>query len=338
MSAPRVERFAGSAAEWDAFVAAAPGAAHAHRFGWKRVVERVYGHDCPYLALRGADGALRGILPLADVRTAALGRFFVSMPYLNAGGPLGEGGALVDEAARLAQEGRAKVLELRCGEPLPGHDGAPSGKVTAVLDLPGTPDALFRAFPAKLRSQIRRPEKEGAEVRFGADQMKPFFRVFAHHMRDLGTPTHPLSFFREVADVFGNDAWFVCVYLGGRPAAAGCALRAGGEVEITWASALREHARAAPNMLVYWELMRRSMEAGATRFNFGRCTPGSGTHRFKMQWGAREVPLPWHRTPAGAGGPSPERGAFALATRVWKRVPLPVATLLGPRIRGAIPQ
>ena len=31
------------------------------------------------------------------------------------------------------------------------------------------------------------------------------------------------------------------------------------------------------------------------RFNFGRCSPGGGTHRFKQQWGGRDVPLHWYQ-------------------------------------------
>ena len=341
MSAAVVERFAGPPAEWDAFVRAHPAATHCHLAGWRRVVREAYGHDSPYLAARDAGGALTGVLPLVDVRTRALGRYLVSMPYLSYGGPLGTPeaeAALVEHASSLARGQRAKLLELRCAGEVGGGLAASHEKITVVLDLPGgDPDALWKGFPAKLRSQIRKPEKEGVTTRFGADQVEPFFEVFARHMRDLGTPTHPLSFFVSIAEEFGEDAWFSCAYLNGRPVAGGCALRFGGEVEITWASALREHARAAPNMRVYWELIRRAAEAGATRFNFGRCTPGSGTHRFKLQWGGRELPLWWYRGGASAA-PSPDQGAFALATRVWKHVPLPLANALGPRIRGGIPQ
>ena len=344
MSALTVAPFEGTPAEWDAFARAHPASTHCHLWGWRRVVEAAYGHDCPYLAARGADGALAGILPLVDVRTLALGRFLVSMPFLNYGGPLGTPEAehaLVERAAALARERRAKLLELRCAGEVGGGLPASHDKITVVLDLAeGGPDAVWKGFSSKLRSQVRKPEKEGVTMAFGADQVEPFFRVFARHMRDLGTPTHPLSFFAAVAAELGEAAWFGCAYRGGEPVAGGCAVRMGDSVELVWASALREHAAAAPNMLLYWEFIRRAVEEGAARFDFGRCTPGSSTHRFKRQWGARDLPLWWYRDQraADAATPSPDRGAFALATRVWKRVPVPLATLLGPRIRGAIPQ
>jgi hypothetical protein len=78
-------------------------------------------------------------------------------------------------------------------------------------------------------------------------------------------------------------------------------------------------------------------------FNFGRCSPDSGTHRFKMQWGGREQQLWWYQRAAnaqesnGASTPSPDHGVFAIATRVWQRLPVPIATRLGPPIVRLIP-
>ena len=54
----RVEPFVGDSAQWDSFVQASPGWTHFHLLGWKEVVERVFGHECVYLAARGANGRL----------------------------------------------------------------------------------------------------------------------------------------------------------------------------------------------------------------------------------------------------------------------------------------
>ncbi|HET6230044.1 MAG TPA: FemAB family XrtA/PEP-CTERM system-associated protein [Longimicrobiaceae bacterium] len=343
MSGLRVEPFAGTAAEWDAAAAALPGGTFSHRFGWKRVIEDAYRQRCIYLAARGDDDEIAGILPLVLVRGMGFGRFLVSMPYLNAGGPAGDAdaaGALTAAAETLAAELHADTVELRCAADAGSALPAARDKVTCVLDLPaGGPDALWKGFGSKLRSQVKRAEREGVEMRFGPEQAEPFFAVFSRHMRDLGTPTHPWSFFRAVRDEMGADAWFGCAWLDGRPVAGGCALAWADSVEMTWASSLREAARCAPNMLLYWSFLRRAADAGLASFDFGRCTPGGPTHAFKRQWGTRDVPLPWVRrvrTP-GAAAPSADRGAFALGTRLWKHLPVPVATLIGPALRRAIP-
>ena len=337
-----VERYGGTATEWDCFAAAQAGYTHFHQFAWRGVMQRVFGHECIYLVARDDAGELQGVLPLVRVRSLVFGHFLVSMPFLNYGGPLGtEQGvrALTDEAVALATRGNAKLLELRSRVPLdialrPSHR-----KVTVVRELAESSEQLFRQFDPKLRSQIRRPQKEGVTVSFGSDQVLPFFSVFARHMRDLGTPTQPLALFRELAARFPDDCWFMCAYLAGEPVAAGCGFRFGDEFEMTWASSLRAHNRASPNMLLYFACMERAIAAGVKRFNFGRCTPGSGTHRFKLQWGGHEEPLWWygHAASRAITTPSPDSGAFKWGPRIWRYLPRSIATTIGPSIVRYIP-
>jgi FemAB-related protein (PEP-CTERM system-associated) len=341
---PAVERFGGSAAEWDAFVRAAQGWTHFHLHGWRTVIEQVFGHECLYLAARDGTGRLEGVLPLVRVKSLLFGHYLVSMPFLNYGGPLGSDAAmraLVTHAVELARSDGAKLLELRSRIALPVDLPVSHRKLTVLLDLPaGDPEKLFAGLKAKVRSQVRRPQKEGVVVRFGADQVAPFFDIFAHHMRDLGTPTQPRRLFEAIAEQFGDDVWFGCAYLGDRAIACGCGFRWGGEFEMTWASALVEFNRISANMGLYWAFMERAVGDGCACFNFGRCTPGSATHFFKRQWGGRDVPLFWDERAAGGGEahtPSPDDGAYSWGPRLWRRLPVGVASALGPRIVRGIP-
>lgn len=336
-----VERFQGPAEEWDSFVRGKPGWTHFHLYGWRTVLQRIVSHDCPYLAARHPDGALVGVLPLVRVRSLIFGHYLVSQPFVNYGGPLGDPlavQALTSRAVGMAEEAGAKLLELRSRVELPIDLPVSHRKVTVVLDLDPDPERTFKRFDAKLRSQIRRPIKEGVTVRFGRDQVAPFFRVFARHMRDLGTPTQPRSLFEDLADQFPEDMWVGCAYFQDQPVAGGVGFCWGKEFEMTWASSLQAHSRIAPNMLLYWSFMERCAKEGISLFNFGRTTPGSGTHRFKLQWGSREEPLWWYQRQAGlAKTPSPDDARYAWGPRIWRRLPLSLATALGPRIVRGIP-
>jgi len=338
----RVEEYEGTEAEWDSFASKQAGYTHFHRMRWRSLIGRVFGHECIYLAARAPDGDLVGVLPLVRVRSVVFGHYLVSMPFLNYGGPLGsEAGirAIVDEAIALARRDDVKLLELRSRIALPIELPASHRKVTMVLDLADSASAQLKRFDAKLRSQIRRPQKEGVTIRFGRNELEPFFSVFSRHMRDLGTPTQSLAFFRGVAEEFPDDCWFASAYLAGQPVAAGCGFRFGDEFEMTWASSLREHNRVSPNMLLYWAFMERAIESGINVFNFGRCTPGSGTHRFKLQWGTREEALWWygHASSQAVTTPSPTDSAFSWGPRIWRRLPASVATAVGPSIVRFIP-
>jgi FemAB-related protein (PEP-CTERM system-associated) len=330
-------------ATWDEFVRRQSGWTHFHLAGWRDVIGGVFGHDCPYLEARDPSGALRGVLPLVRVKSLLFGHYLVSMPFLNYGGPLGDGDAvraLATRAAALAGETGAQLLELRSRQALPLDLPVSHRKITVLLDLTST-DAkgVWDRLPAKVRSQVRRPQKEGVEVRFGAEQVGPFHRVFSEHMRDLGTPALPARFFEALARRFGDEVWFGCAYLNGGPVAGGCGFRWGDEFEMTWASSLRAYNRIAPNMALYWGFMERCMDMGVRTFNFGRCTPDSGTHRFKRQWGSRDEALWWYQSGPRreSGTPSPDHGPFAWGPRLWRRLPLAVANAVGPALVRYIP-
>ncbi len=337
-----VEAFRGTAEEWDDFGRAQEGWTAFHRHAWRALIEEIHGHQCPFLCARDSQGKLAGILPLARVRSRLFGHYLISMPFVSYGGPLGSPAAIESLAAHadaMATADRVKLLELRSLRELPLTLPVSHRKITVVLPLDGGAEAVFGRLKSKLRSQVRRPQKEGVEYRFGPECVDDFHAVFSRHMRDLGTPALSRSFFRRIAERFGDDAWFGCAYLAGKPIACGAGFRWDGEFEITWASALREFSHTSANMGLYWAFIERAAEQGLLRFNFGRCTPGGATHKFKLQWGGIDQPLFWyHGTGSGAAStPNPDSPKFALATRLWKRLPVPIATALGPHIVRGIP-
>lgn len=325
--------------EWDEFVRGREDATFCHLVGWRSVMEGVLGREALYLAARDAEGRIRGVLPLALHRSRVFGHRLVSMPFLNYGGPLGDPAAmsaLLNEAVDRA-ESLGASLELRSRRPIPSDLPTSERKVTVLLPLPDDPEKLWTAFKSKVRSQIRRPMKENMEPRFGHDQLEPFYEVFSQNMRDLGTPVLPRSLFERLVAVFPDELVFAAIYYRGRPVAAGAGFTFHGEFEITWASALHEFSRQAPNMLLYWSLMEEMIRKGVKTFNFGRCTPGEGTHRFKLQWGGHDQPLPWIVHPEEGGDDTAPGPAAEAAASLWRKLPLPLANALGPRVAVHLP-
>ena len=124
---------------------------------------------------------------------------------------------------------------------------------------------------------------------------------------------------------------------------------------IPWASTLQKYNHLSPNMLMYWSLLSSSFvenrffeaDTRSARFDFGRSTIGEGTYRFKKQWGAKPVALKWRTvSKKGDGSLASEpllqvdqgRSSWKknIAVSVWRRLPVPMATLLGSRLRGYI--
>jgi len=315
------------------------------------------------------DNTVLGILPLVHIEHWLFGNSLVSMPFCDAGGVLSTDGRvermLVEHGLRSADALHVPVLELRqyhplaclddegfCGEAsqhgqrevqaVPGWRVAAiaGDKVRMLLGLPGDPDALMQSFKAKLRSQIRKPIKDGLTVKVGGvDLLDDFYGVFAANMRDLGSPVHSKRFIRQVLLRFAEKASIFVVYGKSVPMACSLTLGFNGTLSNPWASALRRYSEFAPNMLLYWAMLEYACRQGYRTFDFGRSTLDEGTYRFKEQWGAKPAPLYWYKF--SRNGRSSSEGASASrwmirASECWKRLPVPVTRVLGPKIRRYI--
>jgi hypothetical protein len=208
------------------------------------------------------------------------------------------------------------------------------------LSLPAESDALWQRFPSKLRSQIKRPRNAGFTTRFGLEERGAFYEIYARHMRDLGSPALSTRLFDALARTFPDLVEFGVVYdAAGRPVSGGCGFRWRDKFDLVWAASLRWANASAPNMLLYWNFMERCMSQRVTTFDFGRCSPGSGTHRFKRQWGGEDIALPWMQWTASGvtAPPTAARPHFAAAAAIWKRLPPAITRVCGPSLARLIP-
>ena len=158
-------------------------------------------------------------------------------------------------------------------------------------------------------------------------------------MRDLGTPVYARRFFADVLQAFPADTRVFVVRVGREAVAASITVGWRDRIEVPWASSLRAHASSSPNTLLYWTMLKWAVERGYKTFDFGRSTPDEGTFHFKKQWGAQPQELAWEYLGLTGALPdqSPKNPKFRAAIAVWQRLPVPVATALGPAIVRNIP-
>lgn len=332
-------------AEIKAYLNRVEGPALAHQPEWMEIFRHGLGHRPTYLLAR-REGALVGVLPLAQVSSWLFGRFLVSLPYVNQGGPLADDdvalSALIDAAVDLADRSDVKYLELRSRvqHAHPKLTKTRSDKVLMWLDLPRDAESLWKSFKPEVRNQIRKGEKSGLTVHWGhQNELDAFYDVFAVNMRDLGTPVFGRSLFQSMLDELKDNAELCIVRLEGLPIAGALLLHGGGHTEVPSASSLREHNKTCANMLMYHHLLLRAIERGQQVFDFGRSSEDSGTFKFKRQWGAKPTPSHWqyHLRRGEIGEVRPDHPKYQRKIETWKKLPLWVTRLLGPSIVRGIP-
>ncbi|MEE9320260.1 MAG: FemAB family XrtA/PEP-CTERM system-associated protein [Granulosicoccus sp.] len=332
------------AAEWDRYVSQHTAASAYHDSRWKALIEQVFGHNCHYLAAQNAQGAIVGVLPLVHLKSRLFGSFIISMPYFNYGGPLANSPAiantLMSASDQLAEQLGCSHAEIReCQERTDRQHR--SHKVSMLLPLPESNDALDKALGAKLRSQIRASERHNPAINFGREELlADFYNVFSRNMRDLGTPVYSRAFFLAILKQFPESTFLAVVRINGKPAAAAFLFGYRDTLEIPWASTLRSANQFGANMYLYRQILGEAQRRGFKFFDFGRSTENGPTYKFKKQWGARPHQLHWHYwTPAGESIPSLDPGnpKYRLVIGVWQKLPVPLTRLIGPPIVRYLP-
>jgi serine/alanine adding enzyme len=331
--------------QWDEYVQQHPSGTIYHKIVWKNIIEQHFNKKTHYLYVQ-ENNKIKAILPLVHFNSKLFGKFIVSLPYVNYGGIIYSSIQakllLLEELNHLLSISHSDFIELRSYQENEYDLPVKSSKVTYYFDLPDNEVTLIKEYKAKLRSQIRRPVKEGMTVKlFDKDGLDDFYNIFAIKMKELGTPVYAKGFFKTILLEMPENAKIIIVFSRhNRPVAAAFLIYYKGTMEIPWAATIRKYDKFSPNMLLYFEALKYAIKIKCQRFDFGRCTRGSGTYRFKKQWGGIEKTLYWyyllkpdHQMPEI----NPNNPKYQIAIQIWQNLPLAITKLIGPSIVKHIP-
>jgi len=268
------------------------------------------------------------------------------MPFLDSGGPCTESPdvqqALLQALIQKASALNVNYVEIRSLTELQLPVAAELAKVTLTLPLVQNPQELWKQLNAKVRNQVRKAQKSGLTFEHaGAEHLRDFYRIWAINMRDLGSPPHSVKFFEEIFKAFGKGAHLHLVYEKTKPIGGLIGLTCGDTFAVPWASSLREYFKLCPNMLLYWETLKRACELGCKTFDFGRSGRNQGTYHFKKQWGSEEKQLYWYTIPIKSKTVRKLSGndsSGKILTSIWGKLPLGFTIWFGPKIRKYLTQ
>lgn len=335
---PQVKLFEpGVEKRWNRFVLDCPSASFFHLIGWKRVVEKTFGHKARYFYSE-RDGKITGIAPVFECSNWLIGRCLIAIPLAAYGGIVATDAesenALLDYAKRTAESALVEYLELRQrGSGL--REGFHPNDLYATFSTRLFPDAdaNLKRLPKDTRYMIRKAEKAGLRAEWGAQQVGAFYELFGRSMHRLGTPVLPRGLFHNILEEFPEQTQLMLVY-NGREAVAGVMSFFFRDIILPYYSGAKPEAtRLAANNFMYWQVIRWAGEHGFHTFDFGRSKKGTGAFAFKTQWNMQPEPLDYQvflvkrKTVPNF---SPVNPKFGLAIRLWQNLPLPVANWLGP--------
>lgn len=338
-----VERYA-DVADWPDFVMQNPYALPSHNPAWATLIEQSFGHRSLLVCARNAQGQLLGGVPVTIFSSPLFGKFAVSMPYLNYGGIVCEYfdicRALMDKLRELRAELGLQHIEIRSIHPELG-DNPSTKKASMILPLPTTDAELDKMLGSKVRAQYKKADEFLPECKVGKmELLEDFYRVFAHNMRDLGTPVYSKQWFANILQHTGLNARVLLIYVKQKPVSCAFLVNHGKLMEIPWASTIKSANQYNANMWMYRQVLSFAINQGCQYFDFGRSTLDAGTFKFKKQWGAEPCQNYWYcLLPDNAAKPelNPDNPKLKLFIALWKLMPVWLTKIIGPTIIKGIP-
>ena len=327
-----------SAPAWDRFVESAPSGTFFHRAAWARVIETAFGHSTHYIYTE-RDGAITGVLPLARVKTVLFGDTLISVPFCVYGGPLAadaeSAAELTGHAATLLKQTGASAVEFRHREAVEGDWlERPDLYVTFRKAIAADHDKNMKAIPRKQRAMVRKGIQNGLTSTSNHD-VRLLHGIYAESVRNLGTPVFSRRYFQILADVFRDDCDIVTINDGETALTSVMNFYFRDEVLPYYGGGTAAARGRAGNDFMYWEVMRRAADRGCLMFDFGRSKLGTGAYSFKHNWGFEPEKL-YYRYKLAPGATIPDHNPmnpkYRLFIAGWKKLPLPIANLLGPPI------
>ena len=327
---------------WDSYVFDHPDATFFYRAGWPYVVQSVYRHNNESLIAR-QDGRIVGLAPLTHIRSPLFGSSLVSAAFTVGGGVLANSAPIASAlAVRAAERGRelgVQFVELRGGRAQFADWRTKSDLYAGFIkDIPEDEDANLKMIPRKKRADLRKALKSDLYTDPDAN-IAEFYELYSESVRNLGTPVLPRKFISALKTEFQEDME-ISVVRAGQTSLAGLVSFYFRDVVLPYYGGAVHAARALHAYdYQYWSLMRRACARGARQFDFGRSKTGAGAYAYKKFWGFAPTPLEYQFALIRAENLpeiNPLNPKYRAMVAIWRRLPLPVANLLGPMIARQI--
>lgn len=304
-----------------------------HTIAFRQILIDSFGYKCGYHAIVDKQNRICAIIPLAIGRNLGMKKVGVSLPFVNYTDICADSEEAfrfaVDSIVSLKERLRLGYVELRLkDQSLDRPDWSLNlHNHTFVLPLSDNEDEVLALSNGSNRNHVRKVYKnDWFQVSFDTGHLEAFYKVYVRRMKQLGSPAPDIRFFRRFFEYLPENSTLLTVLDKETGAVAGGMLLLASPGNSTlyypYGANLSEYNNKYLNNFMYWEAVRFGIRNGLKALDLGRSQTGSGTYKYKEQWGARPEQLRYliYDGGANAGGP-PDKQSLSKFVELWKAMP-----------------
>lgn len=156
-----------------------------------------------------------------------------------------------------------------------------SNDSTALLDISGTEEEVFKAISSRARNAIRRAEREGCQVvrqEHGPETYRALYDLMANTVSAKGSmPLRSYDYYAQFWDEFcdrgqGN---FFFTYEDGKPSVGAFVINYGAKATYKDGGSTQNRKQYGDSHLVQWTAIKRMQELGCTEYDFCGTPPAA---------------------------------------------------------------
>jgi Acetyltransferase (GNAT) domain len=322
--------------EWDAFVRTQPAAQIFHRAAWLALLRDQYGFRT-LAACAVSNKTITAGIPICELRHPWRGRRWISLPFSDRCGPLGQQQATVERLMSwtVLQAGAARAtFEVRDQLPQSVGMSAHVGHWLHVTPLSGSRDELLARLHPDVRRSIRKGLASGltTEVRSDPDALDEFYRLHLLTRRKQGVPIQPQRYFNLFQRMILNQGlgFVTLTREGARVLSAGVFCQDNGTTLYKYGASDPAASSLPATYLMCWASMVHALESGSQVYDFGKtATSNEGLRFFKNKWATQESRLPYFYSPLAPSSAEPGFMLTHVVQPIIRNSPVAVCRLAG---------
>lgn len=284
------------------------------RYEWLHVVKNAYKME-PFFVLCYEDDKFALI---ASFKTH---KGYISLPFVSYSGFLSNDETMLTNLKNYLKENN---IEIDSRDLL--DEEVTEGYVNPILEFDGIDDFWSKVQP-RFRSLLRKSEKNGFDFK-EEETLDNFYKIYTMGMRNLGTPTHGLHYFKELVKYL--DAKVFTLFDKDKPIGSMFCLVDDSTLCVMYTYVYPEYSKQYANYSLYLNVVKWMCENNLTLFDLGRSTFNETTYHFKKKFRPK-----FYKINSNINYSSD--GKLQLASKIWSKLPLCVANFVGPKVRKYLP-
>lgn len=322
---------------------------------WREAISKTYKNCEPVYYLDNEFA-----FPFFLIKSKLFGNRIISLPFLDFGGPIGKiNSSTILEILKKTKEkfGEDLKFEIRLNTFLQNYAESESALLGAgfkkesdrsqfILNLKDE-KKMWEDFDRITRKGINKAIKSELKIEEikTEDELKNFYSLYLKNMKKFGTPQHSFSFFKNLFEEMKENFRGLNCYKEGKLIGSLIVLLTDDYMYAAYNFSDSNFLNYQPNDLLYWEMIKWASEKGIKYFDFGQCEPNAeegshaaGIYNFKKKWGGilYERPYFYFSENQENSDAKKSKNKYKKMINVWKKLPLPLIKLIGPKIASEL--